>query len=233
MAGRLRQPPAKDRAESSPFTACIQLGCMGAVLGKKEPCSVAKASLPETWSVPIMRTRTYTRPPIALGDKAPGVLSDPGRIDIDLLAKYWRKESVAAAKRMANRLGVRCVVGLYPWMAIWEAEGLAPPAKSHWAMLQQDHMTTNEVALRLDCDARTIRRYVTNPPDDFPLPVFGNGKPWLWRAAQIQAYVRGTPLPRFRRSTSHRATNGSDGNELPALRAQAPRPSTFDPFCSQ
>jgi hypothetical protein len=155
------------------------------------------------------------------------------RIDIDLLAKYWRKESVAAAKRMANRLGVRCVVGLYPWMAIWEAEGLAPPAKSHWAMLQQDHMTTNEVALRLDCDARTIRRYVTNPPDDFPLPVFGNGKPWLWRAAQIQAYVRGTPLPRFRRSTSHRATNGSDGNELPALRAQAPRPSTFDPFCSQ
>lgn len=162
----------------------------------------------------------------------PAAAPDPGRIDAARLAHYWRKESAAAAKRMASRLGIRCVVGQYPWRAVWSAEGIAPP-KSHWTALQQNHLMTDEVAALLACDARTIRRYVQNPPEDFPPPVFESGKPWLWRTCQIHAYVSGLPVPLFRRSTHLRKTQVSTRNEPSGPRAQPACSNTFNPFSSR
>lgn len=158
---------------------------------------------------------------------------DPGRIDAVQLAQYWRKESTAAAKRMASRFDVRCVVGQYPWLAIWSSEGLAPPPKSYWAMLQQNHLTTDEVAHLLACDARTIRRYVQNPPEGFPPPVFESGKPWLWRTCQIHAYVSGRPVPHFRRATPAKVTHVSWWEQPIKPDALKVGANAFDPYCSR
>lgn len=172
------------------------------------------------------------------GDKSSGrpVLaapSDPGQIDAVQLAQYWRKESAAAAKRMASRLGIRRIAGKYPWLAVWSAEGLATPPASSWKVLQQSHLITEEVAALLACDARTIRRYVQNPPEGFPSPVFESGKPWLWRTCQIHAYVTGRPVPRFRRALPVKAVRASSWDQPSEPRAPKAGANTFNPFCSQ
>lgn len=173
-------------------------------------------------------------PIFAASDKQFSLVSlDPGRIDAVQLAQYWRKNSSAAAKSMASRLGVRRVVGFYPWIAIWAAEGLALPAKSYWTAIQQNHLTTDEVATLLACDARTIRRYAQNPPEGFPPPVFENGKPWLWRSCQVHAYVSGRPVPRFRRSTHHIIKQVSACSEPSRFHQQTPLKKTFDPFSNE
>lgn len=167
------------------------------------------------------------------GKLVPATPSDPGDIDPTQLAQYWRKESAAAAKRIASRIGIRCIARRYPWFAVWAAEGLATPPASSWTALQQNHLMTDEVAALLACDARTIRRYIQNPPEGFPPPVFESGKPWLWRACQIHAYVTGRPVPRFRRALPVKAVRASSWDqplELPASKAGA---DTFNPFCSQ
>lgn len=166
------------------------------------------------------------------GEPVPAATSDPGRLNAVQLARYWRKESAAAAKRMASRFGIRCIAGRYPWMAIWSAEGLAAPPASSWRALQQSHLTTDDVAVLLACDARTIRRYAQNPPDSsFPPPVFETGKPLLWRTCQIHAYVTGRPVPRFRRARPVKTTRVSPSGQAPVPRE--PKANTFDPFCSQ
>lgn len=173
-------------------------------------------------------------PTLATQGKLPPVMSlDPGRIDAAQLAQYWRKNSSSAAKSMASRLGVRRVAGLYPWLSIWAAEGLMLPTKTYWAAIQQNHLTTEEVATLLACDARTIRRYAQNPPEGFPPPVFENGKPWLWRSCQIHAYVSGRPVPRFRRSTYHIMKQVSACDDTSKRRQQTPHSKPFDPFSNQ
>ena len=156
-----------------------------------------------------------------------------GRIDGVQLAQYWRKESAAAAKRMASRLGIRCISGRYPWLAVWSAEGLAPPPASSWTALQQNHLMTDDVAGLLACDARTIRRYALNPPEGFPPPVFESGKPWLWRACQIHAYVTGSPVPRFRRAHPVKVMRTSSWDQTLEPRARKAGANTFNPFSSQ
>jgi len=173
-----------------------------------------------------------------MGGKFPGKLtptapSDPGGIDADQLAQHWRKESAAAAKLMASRLGIRCIAGQYPWLAVWSAEELAIPPASSWAALQQRHLMTDEVAALLACDARTIQRYAQHPPEGFPPPVFESGKPWLWRTCQIHAYVSGRPVPRFRRATPIKTTRVSSLNQPSEAHAPKAISSTFNPFCSQ
>lgn len=176
-----------------------------------------------------------TSPPVAHvatpGKPAFATKSDPGRIDAAQLARYWRKESEAAAKRMASRLDIRCISGWYPWHAIWAAEGLAKPPATSWTVLQQNHLMTDEVAALLACDARTIRRYVHNPPDDFPPPVFESGRPWLWRSCQIYAYASGSLVPRFRRAPPIR-TKAISARDLPP-EIRTPKANTFNPFRSQ
>jgi hypothetical protein len=167
------------------------------------------------------------------GKLVPAGLPDPGRIDSGRLAHYWRKESPSAAKRMASRFGIRCIAGQYPWLAIWSAEGLATPAASSWTVLQQSHLTTDDVAALLACEARTIRRYVLNPPDGFPAPVFASGKPWLWRSGQIHAYVSGRSVPQFRRAKPSNTTDVSARDRRhKACTAQAAT-NNFNPFSSQ
>jgi hypothetical protein len=169
------------------------------------------------------------------GGKVPGkpALADPGGIDPAQLAQYWRKESAAAAKRMASRLDIRRIAGKYPWLAVWSAEGLATPPASSWTALQQSHLITEEVAALLACDARTIRRYVQNPPEGFPPPVFESGKPWLWRTCQIHAYVTGRPVPRFRRAHPIKAVRASSWDQPPHASTPKAGEDTFNPFCSQ
>lgn len=93
------------------------------------------------------------------GKLVPAAPADPGGIDPAQLAQYWRKDSAAAAKPMAFRLGIRRIAGKYSWLAVWSAEGLSTPPASSWTALQQNHLITDEVAALLACDARTIRRY--------------------------------------------------------------------------
>ena len=180
-----------------------------------------------------MQARAHP-PTSAATNETPSVAPpDPGGISADLLAKYWRKESASAAKRMASRLGIRCVAGLYPWLAIWAGEGLAPPAKSYWKELQQDHLATEEVARLLRCDARTIRRYVLNPPDGFPPPVFDSGKPWLWRPCQVYAYISGRSVPHFRRASPLKRPYVTAAHEASSPQAKRAGTAIFNPFCSQ
>lgn len=160
-------------------------------------------------------------------------LVDAGRISADELALYWRKESTAAAKRMAAQLGVRCVAGKYPWFSIWMAEGLAKPPKTAWKALQQRLLTTDDVAVLLACDARSIRRYALNPPDCFPAPVFENGRPWLWRSSQVHAYVAGHQVPQYRRAVAAHVTQAVPSRITRASdRNKATSPTLFNPFCS-
>lgn len=161
----------------------------------------------------------------------PNQQEDAGRITPEELAQYWRKDSVAAAKRMATKMGVRALKGSFPWLSIWMAEGLTIPPKTVWRELKQPLLTTDEVADLFGCDARTIRRYAISPPADFPLPVFATGKPWLWRASQIYAYISGREVPHYRRSlTPSRVHANADANGK-SKRSEFPAPRPFfDPF---
>ncbi len=71
---------------------------------------------------------------------------DPGSASAEELAKYWRLPPAKAARELARKVGIRHVGGRYPWHAIWQAEGLAPPPRSRWDELKLPHCTADDVA---------------------------------------------------------------------------------------
>ena len=126
-------------------------------------------------------------------------VQSPGSATEDELRDDWRMPSLRATRELARKLGVRRVKRQYPWYVIWAAEGLAPPARKHWDELKLPHLTADGLAEALGESARSARRRDAAKPDaSFPDPLPLRKKPKLWRAAQVNAYVAGLPVPSYR-----------------------------------
>lgn len=122
-----------------------------------------------------------------------------GCATLEELRAYWRMPSLRATRELARVLGVIKTRSGYPWLSIWAAEGLAPPAQCHWSALKQPHLTAQLLADVLGESPRNSRRRDLNKPDaTFPDPVPIRPKPKLWRAASVNAWAAGLPVPRFK-----------------------------------
>lgn len=155
---------------------------------------------------------------------------DAGSATPEDLAEYWRMPSVRAARELARKLGVRRVRGRYPWFAIWQVEGLAPPARGRWEELKRPHLTATELAELLGESERSARRRDRAKPDaSFPDPVPIRNKPKLWRRAQINAWCSGLPVPVYQ------ALSKSRPSERTKPRHPSPTGATkgFDPFAEK
>ena len=152
---------------------------------------------------------------------------DPGCATLEELRAYWRMPSTRAARELARRKGVRRHRSLYPWFAIWAAEGLALPPRWAWDVLKLPHLTTEDLVARLKESVRTARRRDTAKPDaSFPDPVALRRKPKLWRTVEVDRWIVGMPVPVFRRAGSGAAPEVKSSPSAPS------RPETkgFDPF---
>ena len=124
----------------------------------------------------------------------------PGHATDEELMAYWRTKSVRSARERARRLGIRRVGKGWPWLSIWRAEGIAPPARRHWEALKTPHKTIHDLPEILSCSDRTARRKRYNKPDaSFPDPIEFGPKTRLWRAVQIEAWEQGRDVPVFAR----------------------------------
>lgn len=125
--------------------------------------------------------------------------ADPGNASVEQLQQYWRLSSPRAARELARKLGVRRIKGKFPWFAIWAAEGLAKPKSDNWRDLKMSHYTTADVAKLLALSRRQAQRHDDkSAKPDFPdaLPI--REKPKLWRQAQVNAWIGGLRVPRYR-----------------------------------
>lgn len=147
--------------------------------------------------------------------------ADPGNASVEQLQQYWRLSSPRAARELARKLGVLRIKGTYPWFAIWAAEGLAKPKSEHWRDLKKNHYTTTDVAKLLALSRRQAQRHDDkSAKPDFPdaLPI--REKPKLWRQAQVNAWISGLRVPRYRlapREVPH-ANNSESRTALPHSR---------------
>ena len=156
---------------------------------------------------------------------------EPGAATLEELTAYWRMPSLRSARELAQRLGLRCVRGKYPWFAIWRLEGLAPPAARLWPELKLPHLTTSDVADLLQESRRAAQRKDQRKPDaSFPERLRFRSKPKLWRQAQINAWAAGLPVPVYtllpdqpRRPPMLAKTAASERSTEPS--------SVFDPYC--
>lgn len=152
---------------------------------------------------------------------------DPGHATLEELTSYWRMPSERATLELARALGLRPVLEKYPWLAIWQAERLAPPPKKRWGELKHPHLTTIDLAELLGESERSARRREHAKPDaSFPDPVPIRKRPKLWRAAQVHAWCAGLPVPVY--PLKSRTSQAGVG--------KSPKPSSppdyegFDPF---
>jgi len=87
--------------------------------------------------------------------------TDPQDADsatLEDLRIYRRMPSLRATAKLANSHGVRRIEERCPWYAIRAAEGLATPARRHWAELKLPLMTTRDLAGILTGARRTAQR---------------------------------------------------------------------------
>ncbi|MBN9675963.1 hypothetical protein [Salipiger bermudensis] len=154
---------------------------------------------------------------------------DPGSASAEELAKYWRLPSARAARELARKVGIRHVGGRYPWHAIWQAEGLAPPPRSRWDELKLPHCTADDVAGILGESPRSARRRRLAKPDaSFPDPIPLRKKPMLWRRAQLRAWQAGLPVPHYKRAS----TTAMISPEASRPRQRKPAHNSFDPWAA-
>ncbi|MDM7970699.1 MAG: hypothetical protein QUV10_13870 [Paracoccaceae bacterium] len=125
--------------------------------------------------------------------------TEPGSATLDELRVYWRLPSLRAARELARSLNVRRVKQEYPWLAIWAAEGLAPPSKTHWEALKLPHCTTADIGEILGMSRRQAQRLDDAKPDQsFPDPLGFREKPKLWRRTQVLSWVVGAQVQQFK-----------------------------------
>lgn len=155
---------------------------------------------------------------------------DPGYATLKELTDYWRMPSERATRELARTLGLRRVRGRYPWFAIWQVEGLAPPSRRRWDELKRPHLTTAELAKLLDESERSARRRDAAKPDaSFPDPLSIRKKPKLWRRAQVHAWCAGLPVPVYQTCSMSRPAEA----KTPPEHASKEAISVFDPFAQK
>lgn len=162
-------------------------------------------------------------------------IRDPGHATPEELRTYWRAKSVRVAEERARQLGIRKTGHGYPWLSIWRAEGLAPPPERQWAELKLPHKTMKDIAEVLGRSDRTARRRRHHKPDaEFPDPIEFGPKTRIWRAAQIDAWEKGRPVPVYNTyvRSNHRRLEEIAEREEAAARVpdQVPAPAIFNPF---
>lgn len=151
----------------------------------------------------------------------------PGDATLEELRTYWRMQSLRTTRELARAAGVVKVGDLYPWLSIWEAEGLAPPPRRHWSALKHPHLTAELLARVLGQSPRSARRRDLVKPDaSFPDPVPIRPKPKLWRAVSVNAWAAGLPVPNFKLRSRNRLRVAGERND----NSEGHSETVFDPW---
>lgn len=105
-----------------------------------------------------------------------------------------------------------------------DGECLAQPPRARWAELKRNHLTAADLAEVLDRSPRTARRKAWNKPDaSFPDPLVFGPKHRRWRAAQVQAWLGGLPVPVYPTAPVLRPAIPKDTLQNPKTRCRMQR----------
>lgn len=153
-----------------------------------------------------------------------------GTASLEELRCYWRLPTKRSARDLATQLGLRKIVGGYPWLGIWAVEGLAPPLKKQIKDLKLPHLRIEDLAELLGCSIRTAQRLDLNKPDaSFPDRLTFRNKPKLWRQAPINAWCCGLPVPVYKARSMKSASPGRKMERAGGAANKAVEP-VFDPY---